>query len=356
MRDERTKGRGTRDERMRGRFVLAHRSSVVPAKQSSVVKSAQRSSIARLLLNISLIIIISVTCTPGFMYTLACAHEVHEGSEVQSTDAGSESHGVKKEPGDMTSVDAKVLDEVSKAQSSEAAISESPGIKEKLGDMVAVDAMVLDEEGKPFRFGDLVSIPTIILPVYYDCPDACNYIQSNIARILTKVDLVPGKDYQILSLSFDPKETPEKARKAKTDFIPAIGAPWPEGAWRFLTGDGKDVESIMKSIGFTYQKVNNQVVHPILMVALAPGGKVVRYLYGNNPLPFDITMAMTEANKGHLGLSVKRALAFCFSYDPEGKRYTVNVLRIGGIVVAGFAITFFLVLTLGGRKKRQTKQ
>jgi protein SCO1 len=90
-------------------------------------------------------------------------------------------------------------------------------------------------------------------------------------------------------------------------------------------------------------------------VALAPGGKVVRYLYGNNPLPFDITMAMTEANKGHLGLSVKRALAFCFSYDPEGKRYTINVLRIGGIVVAVSAIAFFLVLTLGGGKKRQTK-
>jgi protein SCO1 len=111
----------------------------------------------------------------------------------------------------------------------------------------------------------------------------------------------------------------------------------------------------MKSIGFTYQTVNNQVVHPILMVALAPGGKVVRYLYGNNPLPFDITMAMTEANKGHLGLSVKRALAFCFSYDPKGKRYAINVLRIGGMVVAAFAIAFFLALTLGGRKKGQKR-
>lgn len=246
--------------------------------------------------------------------------------------------------------------EDSEAQSADIAGSESPGVKEKLGDIAAVDAMVLDEEGKTFRFGDLIAIPTIILPVYYDCPDACNYIQSNIARILTKVDLVPGKDYHILSLSFDPKETPEMARKAKADFIPAIGAPWPAGAWRFLTGDQKNVESIMKSIGFTYKKINGQVIHPILMVALAPGGKVVRYLYGNDPLPFDITMAMTEANKGHLGLSVKRALAFCFSYDPKGKRYTINVLRIGGTVVAVFAVTFFLVLTLGGRKKRQTKQ
>jgi protein SCO1 len=263
---------------------------------------------------------IAITSVLG-LRTCAHAHEGHEDSDVQSVEAG----------------------------------SESPGVMEKLGDMTAVDAMVLDEEGKAFRFGDLIAIPTIILPVYYDCPDACNYIQSNIARILTKVDLVPGKDYQILSLSFDSRETPEIARKAKADFIPAIGAPWPAGAWRFLTGDQKSVESIMKSIGFTYQKVNNQVIHPILMVALAPGGKVVRYLYGNNPLPFDITMAMTEANRGRLGLSVKRALAFCFSYDPKGKRYTINVLRIGGIVVAAFTVAFFLVLTLGGRKKGQKK-
>jgi len=269
----------------------------------------------------------------------AHAHEAHVDSKAKSADAGA-SEGSPED---------------AKAQAAYVAISESAGITERLGDMAAVDAMVLDEEGKTHRFGDLLTVPTIILPVYFNCPDACNYIQSNVAKILTKVDLAPGKDYQILSLSFDPDDTTEMALKARTDFVHAIGAPWPKGAWRFMTGDQKNIESIMRSIGFSYQKVNNQIVHPILMVALAPGGKVVRYLYGNNPLPFDITMAMTEANKGHLGLSVKRALAFCFSYDPEGKRYTINVLRIGGIVVAVSAIAFFLVLTLGGRKKRQTK-
>jgi protein SCO1 len=258
--------------------------------------------------------------------------------------------------GSCTKVHAHEAHEDSETLPDGDAASRSAGVIEKLGDMAPSGAIVVDEEGKSFRFGDLLTIPTILLPVYYNCPDACNYIQSNVARILTKVDLTPGKDYQILSLSFDPAETTEMARKAKADFIPAIGAPWPGGAWRFLTGDQKDIESIMRSIGFTYQKVNNQVVHPILMVALAPGGKVVRYLYGNAPLPFDITMAMTEANKGRMGLSVKRALAYCFSYDPKGNRYTLNVLRVSGAVIAVFIIAFFLVLTLGGRKKRQTKQ
>jgi protein SCO1 len=317
-------------------------------------KNHPGATIMRLLI-ISFIIIssIAIASGPGGR-TCTYAHEEHDNAEGKSADAGPDSPGIKEKLGDMPSVDAMVLNKSSEAQSKDAG-PDSPGIKEKLGGITALDAMVLDEEGNAFRFGDLIAIPTIILPVYYDCPDACNYIQSNIARILTKVYLVPGKDYQILSLSFDPRETPEKARKAKANFIPAIGAPWPAGAWRFLTGDRKNVESIMKSIGFTYQTVNNQIVHPILMVALAPGGKVVRYLYGNNPLPFDITMSMTEANKGNLGLSVKRALAFCFTYDPEGKRYTINVLRIGGTVVALFAVAFFLVLTLGGRKKRQTK-
>jgi hypothetical protein len=89
--------------------------------------------------------------------------------------------------------------------------------------------------------------------------------------------------------------------------------------------------------------------------ALAPGGKIVRYLYGYKPLPFDLTMAMTEASEGRVGFSVKRALAYCFSYDPKGKRYAIDVMRISGAVVVLLAITLFLALALGGRRKRKDR-
>jgi protein SCO1/2 len=145
------------------------------------------------------------------------------------------------------------------------------------------------------------------------------------------------------------------AAQAKADYLHAAGPGWPPSAWRFLTGDETAVALVMDSIGFRFRRTEDQFVHPVALVALAPGGKIARYLYGYAPLPFDITMAMTEAGEGREGLSIKRALAYCFSYDPKGKRYTLNVLRITGATVVLLGLVLFLALALGGRGKRRKK-
>lgn len=230
--------------------------------------------------------------------------------------------------------------------------SRPTGVTERLGEVVAVDAVLLDEEGKPVRFSDLLSLPTLLLPVYYGCPNVCSFLQANVAKVLPQVDLAPGREFQVISLSFDHTETPAMARQAKVDFFPAAGERWPPSAWRFLTGDEMGIKRVTDSIGFRFSRDEDQFVHPVVMVALAPGGKIVRYLYGYTPLPFDITMAMTEASEGHLGLSVKRALTYCFSYDPKGKRYALNVIRVAGFAVVALALVLFLALMLGGRKRK----
>jgi len=233
--------------------------------------------------------------------------------------------------------------------------SGSTGVTERLGELVAAEAILRDEAGKPVRLGDLLAVPTLLLPVYYGCPDVCSFLQANVAKILPKVDLVPGKGFQIISVSFDHTETPAMAAEARTDYLHAAGEGWPPSAWRFLTGDEPAVGRVMDSIGFRFHRTEDQFVHPVVLVSLAPGGKIVRYLYGYAPLPFDITMAMTEASEGRQGLSIKRALAYCFSYDPKGKRYTLNVLRITGAAVLLLGLVLFLALTLGGRGKRRRK-
>ena len=230
------------------------------------------------------------------------------------------------------------------------------GVTEQLGNSAAVDAVFRDEDGTPIRIGDILTIPTLLLPVYYGCPNVCSLLQANIAQLLPRVDLKPGKEYQVISLSFDDTETPVMARRARKDYLSAAGENWPPAAWRFLTGDGTNIRRMMGSIGFHFQRNQDQFVHPVVMVALAPGGKIVRYLYGYKPLPFDITMAMTEANEGRTGLSIKRALAYCFSYDPQGKHYALNILRVTGVAVVGLAIVLFLALTFGGRRKRKVKE
>jgi len=233
--------------------------------------------------------------------------------------------------------------------------SASPGVIEKLGDQVAAETILRDETGNPVRLGDLLAVPTLLLPVYFGCPDVCNFLQANVARILPRVDLAPGKELQILSISFDHTETPAMAAQARTDYLHAAGPGWPPSAWRFLTGDETGVALVMDSIGFRFHRTEDQFVHPVVLVALAPGGKIVRYLYGYAPLPFDITMAMTEAGEGRQGLSIKRALAYCFSYDPRGKRYTLNVLRVSGAAVVVLGLALFLALALGGRGRRRKK-
>jgi protein SCO1/2 len=221
--------------------------------------------------------------------------------------------------------------------------------------MIAVDAVFRDEAGKPVRLGDLLTLPTLLLPVYFGCPNVCSFLQANVAKILPRVDLEPGKAYQVISLSFDATETPAMARQAKADFLHVAGEQWPRSAWHFLTGDEADVMRVMDSIGFRFERKEDQFVHPVVILALAPGGKIVRYLYGYSPLAFDVTMAMTEAGEGRQGLSVKRALAYCFSYDPEGRRYSLNILRVAGLAVAALAVILFLFLVLGGRKKKRSK-
>lgn len=230
------------------------------------------------------------------------------------------------------------------------------GVTEQIGKSVAVDAVFRDEDGKPIRIRDILTVPTLLLPVYYGCPNVCSLLQANIAQLLPRVDLKPGKEYQVISLSFDETETPAMARQARKNYLFAAGENWPPVAWRFLTGDGTNIRRIMGSVGFHFQRKQDQFIHPVVMVALAPGGKIMRYLYGYKPLPFDITMAMTEANEGRAGLSIKRALAYCFSYDPQGKHYALDVLRVTGVAVVGLAIVLLLALTFGGRRKRKAKE
>jgi protein SCO1 len=283
----------------------------------------QTAMITRLsFLSFLIMLLFSVPSGPG-LWTCAHAHEGHAHPEERATGAMN---------------------------------PKSPGVIERLGQRLAVNAVVRDEEGRAVRLGDLVTVPTILLPVFYNCSDACNFLQANVAKILPKVDLVPGAEFQVLSLSFDYTESPEMARQARTDFLSLLGKNWPSSAWRFLTGDQQNIALIMGSIGFQYLRNEDRFTHPIVIITLAPGGKIVRYLYGFEPLPFDFTMALTEANEGRPGLSIKRALTYCFSYDPEKRRYSLNMLRIGGVAVLGLAVAFFLALILGGRRKWRTKK
>lgn len=231
------------------------------------------------------------------------------------------------------------------------------GIEENLGAIIA-DVSFLDSEGKRVNLRELTKdIPTILIPIYFRCPDVCNFLQGSIAETLPKVALKPGEEYQVVSVSFDPREGVKDAHRAKQTYIAATQGGFPAEDWTFLVADGdtKSVDAWLDSIGYTVKREGGLYAHPVAVVAIAPGGKVVRYLYGSSFLPFDITMAATEAATGKTGLSIKRMLSFCYNYDPQGRRYVFSILRVSGFAIAGFVGIFILYLVLSGRKHKKNK-
>ncbi|SOB59308.1 Copper insertion protein [Pseudodesulfovibrio profundus] len=231
------------------------------------------------------------------------------------------------------------------------------GIEEKLGSILA-DVNFVDSQGNNVNLRELTKdIPTIMIPIYYRCPDVCNMLQGSFAEILPDVALKPGQEIQVVSISFDPRENRKDAARAKRTYIAATQGGYPAEHWSFLSAEG-DVQSVNKwlhSIGYTVKREGGLYAHPVAVVAIAPGGKVVRYLYGSSFLPFDITMAGAEAATGKEGLSIKRMLSFCYNYDPEGRRYVFSILRVSGFAIFGFIGIFILYLVLSGRKHKGKK-
>jgi len=226
------------------------------------------------------------------------------------------------------------------------------GVDEKLGASLPAGMTFRDEAGKTVRLPDAIDRPTIIAPVYLSCKHACPLLLMGLAEALGNLDSVtPGKDFQVIALSFDGQDTPKKASEKKKDYLKAIGRPFPPEAWRFLTGSKEQIETFTRSIGFRFQRSGMEFDHPVVLVVVGPGGKVSRYLYGSRFLPFDVTMAITEAEQGKIGISTRKLLSYCFSYDPLEKTYVFDILRVSGIVMLVLGLSFFGYLMSKTRRK-----
>jgi protein SCO1/2 len=226
------------------------------------------------------------------------------------------------------------------------------GIEEKLGEYVPLGLGFVDADSDSVYLRDLVDRPTVLTLVYYHCPHICVPLLNGVADVVSETDLKPGEDYRLVTISFDPVDNPETARRIRTSIVKPLEQKLPPGSWRFLTGDSASIARITDATGFRVKRVDKDFAHGTALIVLSPDGKIVRYLYGLTYLPFDLKMAVIEAARGQVGPSVARVLRFCFSYDPQGRRYVFNLTRVLGSVIVLAAAVFVVSLVVLERRKR----
>lgn len=227
---------------------------------------------------------------------------------------------------------------------------ETVGIDEKLGDTLPLDLTFVNEQNDTVSLRQLIDKPTILSFVYFDCPGLCSPLLNGVSELVTHLDLVLGKDYEIITISFNTKDNPEKAQIKKKNFVQKIGAE-NQLHWHYLTGSDENIQAITKAVGYKFKPQGLDFSHPSAIIMVSPQGKITRYLYGLNYLPFDVKMATIEAQKGLPQASINKFLEVCFAYDPQGRTYTLQVTRIVGILSIAIALILITTLLIKGRRK-----
>ena len=225
------------------------------------------------------------------------------------------------------------------------------GVDERLGERAPLDVLLVDEQGRQLTLGEAITRPTLLMPVYYSCPTTCSMMLANLAQAINKTPLELGKDYGVIAFSFDEEEGPDLALRAKKNYTKILKEGLPPDAWSFLTADRESIRSLTGGIGFKFKRMQDHLfIHPNVLLALAPDGTIIRYLYGPSFLPFDIGMALTEAAKGTPGLSVRKLLTYCFDYDAESRSYIFKSFRLLAVGILILLLLFFLLVLRKGKR------
>lgn len=224
------------------------------------------------------------------------------------------------------------------------------GVIEKLGDTIPLDLWFLNEQSERVTLKELIDRPTIMFFVYFDCPNLCSPLMDGVADVVSKMDMGLGTDYKIITISFNTSDTPEKAREKKENFVQKISKENRKD-WIYLTGTQENISAITGATGFKYTPQGLDFAHPSVIMVLSPEGKITRYLYGLTFLPFDVKMAIIEAQQGIARPTASKILEYCFAYNPASKTYTLQVTRIVGVITLFFAVVILVILMVKRKKK-----
>ena len=242
---------------------------------------------------------------------------------------------------------------------------ENVGIEQHLDAQVPADLAFTDDSGHAVKLGDYFGKKPLILNlVYYNCTMLCGEALAGLAGAMKMIKFDAGHEYDVITVSFDPKETPQIAAEKKQEYLKRYGRPGVANGWHFLTGSAESINALTKAVGFQYQydPKSNQYAHATAIMVLTPEGRISRYFYGVDFPPKDLRMGLVEASQNKIGNAVDQVLLYCYHYDPATGKYGAvvsNMLKIGAgltIVLLGgmLLILFRMERSLQTRVPRST--
>lgn len=229
------------------------------------------------------------------------------------------------------------------------------GIDQRLNQQVPLDLPFRDEFGKTVRLGDFFGKrPVVLSLVYFNCPMLCTMVENNLLQSLRLLKYNVGQQYDVLTVSFDPHDTPLMAANKRRIYVGLYGRKGAAEGWHFLTGDESSIKALTDAVGFHYNYIpqTNQYAHAVGIIVLTPQGKISRYFYGVEYPAGDLRLAIDQASNGKIGSYVDALILYCCEYDANTGKYDLivnRVLMLGGIVTVLCIGGLILVMSRGGR-------
>ena len=228
------------------------------------------------------------------------------------------------------------------------------GIEQKLDAPLPLDAPLRDESGAAVRLGDYFGKrPVVLALVYFNCPMLCTQVLNGLVAALSVMSLEAGRDFDVVAVSFDPRDTPSDARAKKEAYLTRYPRPNAAAGWHFLTGDAASIARITGAAGFGYRfdERLGQFAHASAIMVATPQGRLARYFYGIEYSPRDLRLGLVEASAGKIGTPVDQVLLYCFHYDPAVGKYGAVVIHI--VRLAGAATVALLGVSLWLMSRRR---
>jgi protein SCO1/2 len=236
------------------------------------------------------------------------------------------------------------------------------GLDQKLNEQVPLELPFRDEAGRSVHLADYFgAVPVVLSLNYFDCPMLCPLVLNDVLRAARAIPLGLGRDFRILTVSIDPRDTPARAAAKQQWYVEQYGRGRTVDGWHFLTGDERSIESLARAVGFRYvlDPKSGQFAHTAGIMVLTPDGRLARYFYGVEYSPRDLRLALVEASHGRIGSLADQILLFCFHYDEASGRYgffVLNAVRAAGIATALGLASLMAVLFRRERRGRLSRK